>query len=81
MAGLNSPYGQQFKAITFTKTPGHQQPGKCLSPTKNVPMNTTGTLWLCTKMETQTTYLGTFQESFRKLPSFSWSMMAVSLVG
>ena len=34
---LNSPYGQQFKAITFTKTPGHQQLGKILSATKNAP--------------------------------------------
>ena len=43
---LNSPYGQQFEAITFTKTPGRQS-GKSSSATKNVPMNTTGTLWLC----------------------------------
>ena len=25
---LNSPYGQQFEAITFTKTPGRRQSGK-----------------------------------------------------
>ena len=78
---LNSPYGQQFEAIIFTKTPGGRQSGKSSSATKNVPMNTTGTLWLCTKMKTQTMYLGTFQENFRKLPPFSRSMMAVSLVG
>ena len=67
---LSSLYGQQFKAITFTKTPGHRQSGKSSSATKHMPMNMTGTLWLCKKMETQTTYLGTFQENFRKLPSF-----------
>ncbi len=33
------------------------------------------------KMETQTTCLGTFQKNFRRLPSFSWSMMAVLEVG
>ena len=49
---LNSPYGQQFKAIILTKTPGHRQSGKSLSVTKNVPMNMTGTLWLCMKMKT-----------------------------
>ena len=38
---LNSPYGQQFKAITFTKTPGCRQSGKNLSATKNTLMNTT----------------------------------------
>jgi len=25
---LNSPYEQQFEAITFTKTPGYRQSGK-----------------------------------------------------
>ena len=78
---LNSTYGQQSEAITFTKTAGRRQSGKNSSATKNMPMNATGTLWLCTEMETLTTYFSTFQENFCELPSFSWSMMAVSLVG
>ena len=52
---LNSPYGQQFEAIIFTKIPGCRQAGKSLSVNKNMPMNTTGTLWLCTKIGTRTT--------------------------
>lgn len=55
---LNSLYGQQLEAITFTKTSGRRQSGKSLPATKN----TTGMLELCTEMETQTMHLGTFQE-------------------
>ena len=35
---LNSPYGQQFEAITFTKTPGCRESGKSSYATRNVPM-------------------------------------------
>ena len=44
---LNSPYGQQFEGITFTKTPGRRQSGKNSSATKNGPMDTTGTPSSC----------------------------------
>ena len=42
--------------LSRLQTPGCQQLGKYLSATKNAPMNTTGTLWLCTEMEIQTTF-------------------------
>ena len=61
---LNSTYGQQFEAITFTKTAGLRQSGKNSSATKNMPMNATGTLWLCTEMETLTTYFNSSKRIF-----------------
>ena len=68
MAGFELTVSTAVQGFHIYKYSWAPTVGKNSSATKKRPMNTTGTLWLCTELEIQTTFLGTFQKNFRGFP-------------